>query len=559
MTEKEKPGSGLMFKLACLIIGVALMGICPKTYALETGIPGLEVWGYVQNDSAFHTTRRDPLIYFKERKVAPGLGNFGHPAASVINGLSRQNTVDHRGSIMKFENSFNMKILYTLLDRDNKRVSIFGRLYTLVDSVYDMTSSIGWESGGIPGARHGSGNPGRFYRNDMHYRTEKRIPREFYVDVNLPKMDLRIGKQMIVWGEIDGFRLLDLVNPFDLREFILDDYEDSRIPQWSLDLKWRFLEKHPDQYLEFVFIPDFESNEIMKEGSQWAADEISLYYAGHRAFSYVDKFNLFGPTYHYQNVYRKPAQTFENSNFGIRYGGVKQMKRGALSYTFSYYYTWDYNWAPYVNGWFMPLIGNVKSHNAIPGVTDLFLLAPTTLSREHRRLHVFGATFNKVIGKWAFRGEAAYTDGKAVAVNPLTDRSGQDFESKENTFDYCLGFDRTVYIDWFLSGQIIQNIVLGSNPHMVTGLSLHERKPVDTYFTFVVSKPFKSMNDQAGLSGLIAYNTLGQWWINPKLWWEITQNTKITLGAQIFEGQHYQALGEFKRNTNIYTQIKYSF
>ena len=240
-------------------------------------------------------------------------------------------------------------------------------------------------------------------------------------------------------------------------------------------------------------------------------------------------------------------------------GGVKQMKRGALSYTFSYYYTWDYNWAPYVNGWFMPLIGNVKSHNAIPGITDLFLLAPTTLSREHRRLHVFGATFNKVIGKWAFRGEAAYTDGKAVAVNPLTDTSGQDFESKENTLDYCLGFDRTVYTDWFLSGQIIQNIVLGSNPHMVTGLSLHERKNVDTYFTFVVSKPFKSMNDQAGLWGLIAYNTLGQWWINPKLWWEITQNTKITLGAQIFEGQHYQALGEFKRNTNIYTQVKYSF
>ncbi len=114
--------------------------------------------------------------------------------------------------------------------------------------------------------------------------------------------------------------------------------------------------------------------------------------------------------YHYENVYKKPAGTFENSNFGVRYGGVKQMKRGALSYTFSYYYTWDYSWAPFVKGWFMPLVGNVSSHQGNSWESLICSsLAPTTLSREHHRMHVFGATFNKVIGKWALRGEAAYT------------------------------------------------------------------------------------------------------------------------------------------------------
>jgi len=39
-----------------------------------------------------------------------------------------------------------------------------------------------------------------------------------------------------------------------------------------------------------VFIPDFEANQIMKEGSQWDVDEIKVYYAGIRAFQYVDDF-----------------------------------------------------------------------------------------------------------------------------------------------------------------------------------------------------------------------------------------------------------------------------
>jgi hypothetical protein len=555
MLRQKKNIISIKFSLLFLIVLLAMAGV---TYALETGDPRLEVWGYVQNETAWHYTTHPPLTFFKDRHVAPGLGNFGHPAAFLINGLSRQNTVEHRDSLMKFENSFNMKILYKILDCENKKLSVFGRIYTLVDSVYDLTNDIGWRAGGLPGARHGEGNPGHYYRNDMHWRTAKRIPREFYVDYNIPQMDLRIGKQMIVWGEIDGFRLLDLVNPFDLREFILDDYEDSRIPQWSVDLKWRFLEDKPDQYLEFIFIPDLEFNQIMKEGSQWVPDELALYYAGNRAFTWVDQYNLFGPGYHYRNLYKEPASTFQNSNFGVRYGGVKQMERGALSYTLSYLYTWDYSWAPFVKGW--NLIKNFDSHHAIPGLTDLFLLAPTTLSREYHRMHVFGATFNKVIGKWAFRGEAAYTSGKYVAVNPLmTGSSGQDFESKRNIIDYCLGFDRTVFTDWFLSGQIIQNIVLGDNAHLVKGLSLHERKAINTYFTFVVSKPFKRFNDQAGMSALIAYGTEGEWWMSPKLWWEMTQNIKAVLGAQIFEGQHYQTLGEFKRNSNIYTQIKYSF
>jgi hypothetical protein len=525
--------------------------------ALETGIPNLEVWGYIQNETAIHTTTNPGLEnIFEDFHVAPALGI--HPASPIINGLSRQNTVDHRGSMMKFENTFNLKALYRLVDTYDRRITLFSRFYLLYDSVYNMENDIGYRSGGLPGAMHGSGDPRHWYRDQFNDNTFKQIVKELYVDINTPALDIRIGKQMIVWGEIDGFRLLDLVNPFDLREFILDDYEDSRIAQWSIDAKWRFMPSKPDQFLEFVFIPDFEANQLMREGSQWEVDELKVYNAGVRAFQYVDDFDVFGPDYHFKNNYSKPGQSIKNANMGVRLSGVAQMKRGALAYSFSYFYTWDASWTPFVKGWYMPGVGNVSSHHQIPGTTDQFILAPTTIERKHTRNHVFGSTFNKVVGTWQFRGELAYTLNKYTGVDPLrTGRSGQDMEKKKDTVDYCLGFDKNVFTDVFLSGQIIQSIVLNADSHMVKGLSLQERRSVNTFFTFVIQKLFN--NDQMGVSSLIAYGTEGEWWINPKIWWEVTQNIKATLAAQIFEGNHYDTLGQMDDNDNIFIQLKYSF
>ncbi len=56
--------------------------------------------------------------------------------------------------------------------------------------------------------------------------------REFYLDLAGDRGKLRLGRQQVVWGKTDGLRLLDLINPQDFREFILDDFIDSRIPLW---------------------------------------------------------------------------------------------------------------------------------------------------------------------------------------------------------------------------------------------------------------------------------------------------------------------------------------
>ncbi len=74
------------------------------------------------------------------------------------------------------------------------------------------------------------------------YKFENSL-REVYVDVALRKipLSLRVGRQQIVWGESDGFRMLDRVNPLDLTWHFHQEvpppafgWDDLRRPFWML-------------------------------------------------------------------------------------------------------------------------------------------------------------------------------------------------------------------------------------------------------------------------------------------------------------------------------------
>jgi len=60
--------------------------------------------------------------------------------------------------------------------------------------------------------------------------------RELYIDTSIGEnLDLRIGKQQVVWGTADGIKLLDIINPTDFREFNQNTTEDARIPVWMIN------------------------------------------------------------------------------------------------------------------------------------------------------------------------------------------------------------------------------------------------------------------------------------------------------------------------------------
>lgn len=69
--------------------------------------------------------------------------------------------------------------------------------------------------------------------------------REFYVSAERQLdsgtvFNLNVGKQQVVWGKTDLFRVLDVINPVDYsRHNIYDELEDIRIPQWMVTAEWR--------------------------------------------------------------------------------------------------------------------------------------------------------------------------------------------------------------------------------------------------------------------------------------------------------------------------------
>lgn len=87
--------------------------------------------------------------------------------------------------------------------------------------------------------------------------------RDAYVEIELPNGLARIGKQQIVWGRLDGIKVLDVLNPQSFREFILEDFGHSRIGLWSAYTDMTFGEWR----VELALIPDDTGHEVPAEGA----------------------------------------------------------------------------------------------------------------------------------------------------------------------------------------------------------------------------------------------------------------------------------------------------
>ena len=89
---------------------------------------------------------------------------------------------------------------------------------------------------------------------DLHRNyTQYDFLREAYIDTTLGEVDVRLGKQQVVWGKADGVKFLDIINPTDFREWGQNTMEDSRIPLWM-----GVFEKDlgSNDSLQFVWVPD---------------------------------------------------------------------------------------------------------------------------------------------------------------------------------------------------------------------------------------------------------------------------------------------------------------
>jgi hypothetical protein len=118
--------------------------------------------------------------------------------------------------------------------------------------------------------------------------------RELYAELEYKNTFVRIGKQQIVWGKTDAFRLQDKINPIDLSYHnVFPDLEERRIPQWSLDVIHSFgnVGWFEDVSLEFVWVFDrFIPDQFGQCGEPYAftaACQVRVDAGGHQLFNFA--------------------------------------------------------------------------------------------------------------------------------------------------------------------------------------------------------------------------------------------------------------------------------
>lgn len=347
--------------------------------------------------------------------------------------------------------------------------------------------------------------------------------RELYFDIASDNWDARLGKQYIVWGVLEGVRIVDEMNPMDFRELILPDLLDYRVSLWSTKLD--YYTAHGD--LQLVWIPDLQFHKPAPPGSEW---ELLQEVPGTRM---------------------PESWALQNSEYGLRWS----TDVGDTEMTFSYFYTWDD---------FPVIFRTVR----IGGQTPDFY--PT-----YTRMSMFGTTAVRQMGGYILKGEMAYVKGKFFGRSNIADADGDGYvdtngEAQKDHIRWGAGVD-VVMLGWDVALGAMQWIILDYDDSLI-------QKRFDTSFNVFVRREFPaySMTAQALW---IYLQTMNETYLKPKLTFHVTNSFQVAVGMDIFEGpksdfgtanitdqgqfnaaiQQAQFVGNFHDNDRVFLEFKYSF
>ncbi len=246
-------------------------------------------------------------------------------------------------------------------------------------------------------------------------RTELEL-RELYLETQQGEIWWTLGKQQIVWGKADGLKVLDVVNPQDFREFILEDFESSRIPLWAVRAEvpigpWA---------LEAFWIPDRTYHRLPEAGALFEITSPRLVPSPPPGIP-VDV-----------EPARRPDGFFSDSDAGFRLS--RFLAGWDLTFNYLYHYADT------------PVPERTLEHSEVgPKV----IVSPT-----YQRTHLVGGTFANTFGDLTLRGEVGYTTDRYVNVTDLADPDGIE---RSGELAWVVGVDGYGFTDTVWSVQLFRN------------------------------------------------------------------------------------------------------
>jgi len=217
--------------------------------------------------------------------------------------------------------------------------------------------------------------------------------------------------------------VLDVINPLDYREFILEDFLDSRRPLWTVRTDMPVEQGS----LQLIWVPYFAPGRLPGAGNEFGLGEGFGLGLINTAFGTPSLASI--PT----SVERteRPHFRLRSSQAGARYS----RSLGRWDVTANYFYGWEDVPTLYLRG--------VESPP--PAFTPRLTFAP-----RYDRKEVFGGTAATNFGPLVLRMEAGWNTRKAAAVTTFPPQSG--FE-KFGQFSGVVGLDYSPRPWLWLSGQ----------------------------------------------------------------------------------------------------------
>jgi hypothetical protein len=335
-------------------------------------------------------------------------------------------------------------------------------------------------------------------------RAELKV-RETYLDVALPgAWEMRMGRQHIVWGEVVGLFVADVVSARDLRDFILPDFDIVRIPQWAARAEYFGSDWHG----ELVWIPVPSYDDIGKPGAEFYPFPIPA--TPRVAQKVLDD--------------REPPQSIGNTNYGAR---VSKLVRG-----------WD------LSGFYY------SSMSTSPTLYRTVELAPAptvVFEPRHDRIRQGGATLSKDFGTVVLHAEGVYTAGRAYET---TSAAGTQGAVRQDTLDYVVGLDFMLPADGRLNLQAFQRYFFDHDPGIAsaaleTGMSVL----VSTKVTPTVEPELLWIQSLSSSDRLV----------RPRINWAIDARLAARFGADVFDGPQDGVFGRFRDRDRIYAELRYAF
>lgn len=311
------------------------------------------------------------------------------------------------------------------------------------------------------------------------------------------RLDVKAGRQIVVWGRSDNIRVTDVLNPLDLREPGLTDIENLRLPVTMTKL---------DYYYKGVNLSAMAVHEIR--------------YNKNPVFG-----NDFFPASEKLPGKERPGENFtlDNTEYAVALHGIF---RG-----------WDVSlyWAN---------IYDEKAHIA----TDALFPVPK-FRLDHSRLTMIGAAGNIAWGNWLFFTEAAYLDGLR-----FFNGDGKNYDRT----DVLAGVEYSGFTDTTISFEIANRHINNFNDELrktpdfkeedrfISALRLTQTYLNDTLTFTALAQTFGYTGDDGAFQRFSAA-------------YDLTDSIEIIGGVVFYKSGDLIRFRNVGDNDRIYLEVKYHF